>query len=122
MARNLLTNAFKFTSPGGTVRIVLKKVDLAIATPLELATASRADGRGRGLGLGLRLPRAFSVVPYVGAVGPVTQPYLRVEVVDSGAGISKENQQKLFGQYVQFDANKLQKGGGSGLGLWISRG
>lgn len=40
----------------------------------------------------------------------------------TGAGISKENQRKLFGQYVQFDAGALQKGGGSGLGLWISKG
>lgn len=50
------------------------------------------------------------------------QQCVRLEVVDSGAGISKENQTKLFGQYVQFDANKLQKGGGSGLGLWICKG
>ena len=48
--------------------------------------------------------------------------WLRVEVIDSGAGMSKENQKKLFGQYVQFNANSLQKGGGSGLGLWISKG
>ena len=52
----------------------------------------------------------------------VTNSVLRVEVIDSGAGISKENQTKLFGQYVQFNANALQKGGGSGLGLWISKG
>ena len=31
-------------------------------------------------------------------------------------------QAKMFGQYIQFNASKLQKGGGSGLGLWISRG
>jgi hypothetical protein len=31
-------------------------------------------------------------------------------------------QSKLFGQYVQFDAAKLQDGAGSGLGLWISKG
>ena len=46
----------------------------------------------------------------------------RLEVKDSGAGISPENQKKLFGQYVQFNAGKLQKGNGSGLGLWISKG
>ena len=48
--------------------------------------------------------------------------WLRLEVTDSGAGMSKENQKKLFGQYVQFNVNSLQKGGGSGLGLWISKG
>ena len=47
---------------------------------------------------------------------------LRVEIIDSGAGISKENQKKLFGQYVQFNVNALQAGEGSGLGLWISKG
>lgn len=30
----------------------------------------------------------------------------------------QENQAKLFQQYMQFDANKLQGGRGSGLGLW----
>lgn len=43
---------------------------------------------------------------------------LRFEVKDSGAGISEANLKKLFGQYVQFNANKLQGGNGSGLGLW----
>eukprot|EP01034_Spumella_vulgaris_P030700 gene30700-37954_t len=48
-------------------------------------------------------------------------PVVRVEVVDSGPGISAENLPKLFGQYVQFDANTLQGGKGSGLGLWLSK-
>jgi two-component system chemotaxis sensor kinase CheA len=47
--------------------------------------------------------------------------YVRVSVQDSGAGISKENQKKLFGQYVQFNAAALQQGKGSGLGLWIAK-
>lgn len=46
---------------------------------------------------------------------------LRVSVVDNGCGISKENQKRMFGQYVQFNAGALQEGKGSGLGLWISR-
>lgn len=46
---------------------------------------------------------------------------LRIAVTDSGAGISIENQRKLFGQYVQFNAAALQQGKGSGLGLWISK-
>lgn len=39
-----------------------------------------------------------------------------------GAGIAAENLKKVFGQYVQFDAGKLQNGKGSGLGLWICKG
>jgi len=46
---------------------------------------------------------------------------LRVSVTDSGPGIRKEDQAFLFGKYVQFDSAKLQKGKGSGLGLWISK-
>ena len=45
-----------------------------------------------------------------------------VKVTDSGAGLSKENLSQLFQEGVQFNANKLQGGGGSGLGLWISKG
>ena len=46
---------------------------------------------------------------------------LKVAVRDSGPGISAEDQKKLFGKYVQFNPSLLQKGNGSGLGLWISK-
>ena len=48
---------------------------------------------------------------------------LRIHITDTGAGISKQHQAKLFPPYIQFNAGKLQKGQGSGLGLglWISR-
>jgi hypothetical protein len=36
-------------------------------------------------------------------------------------GISSDNL-KMIKEGVQFDANKLQAGGGSGLGLWITKG
>lgn len=42
-------------------------------------------------------------------------------VTDTGAGIAPENIGKLFYEIVQFDANALQRGGGSGFGLKISR-
>ena len=50
-----------------------------------------------------------------------TAGLLRIHVTDTGAGISKQHQAKLFSPYIQFNAGKLQKGQGSGLGLWISR-
>ena len=46
---------------------------------------------------------------------------LRISVRDSGPGISLDDQAKLFGKYVQFNPGMLQKGNGSGLGLWISK-
>jgi len=53
--------------------------------------------------------------------GEAARDCVRVSVMDNGCGISLENQKQLFGQYVQFNASALQKGGGSGLGLWISK-
>jgi signal transduction histidine kinase len=46
---------------------------------------------------------------------------LIVVVTDTGAGISKDNQARLFNEIVQFSPEKLQAGGGSGLGLWITQ-
>lgn len=45
---------------------------------------------------------------------------LRIEVVDTGAGISEANLRRLFKEVVQFNPEVLQAGGGSGLGLWIT--
>ena len=51
----------------------------------------------------------------------VIEKLLVVEVQDSGVGISVENQKRLFNEVVQFHAKAHQGGGGSGLGLWISK-
>lgn len=47
---------------------------------------------------------------------------IRICVKDSGYGISADDLQKLFKEGLQFRANQLQAGGGSGLGLWIAKG
>jgi CheY-like chemotaxis protein len=48
-----------------------------------------------------------------------TKGMLRITVTDTGAGISPENQKKLFKEVVQFNPEKLQGGGGSGFGLFL---
>jgi len=48
--------------------------------------------------------------------------YMEVEVEDEGAGLAPDQIQRLFQQGVQFDANRLQGGEGSGLGLFIAKG
>ena len=50
------------------------------------------------------------------------QGMLRISVIDSGAGISLENQKRLFTEMVQFNPEVLQGGGGSGFGLYICKG
>lgn len=47
---------------------------------------------------------------------------ITISVRDSGPGLSAENLKHLFREGVQFEPNRLQAGGGSGLGLWISKG
>lgn len=46
---------------------------------------------------------------------------INIEVKDTGCGISKEAQQKVFAKFKQADQSVSQKYGGSGLGLTITR-
>lgn len=78
--RNLISNALKFTLPGGNVSV------------------------------------KAMLVTYD------TTEWIRIEVIDDGYGLSLENQNKLFKEIVQFSAKEQQHGGGSGLGLYISKG
>lgn len=81
--RNLLSNAIKFA-----------KKHITVAVDLVPSTST-------GLGPG----------PGAGAAGPGGHDVL-ITVRDDGAGISAENLPRLFGEGVQFNANKLQGGGG----------
>ena len=47
---------------------------------------------------------------------------LEISITDTGVGLSRLQQDSMFQSGVQFNVNELQAGGGSGLGLFISRG
>jgi signal transduction histidine kinase len=85
--RNLVSNALKFTKPGGKVTVTSTLVYVESEDP-----------------------------QYAEDVKMI--PMLRVSVQDNGVGLSLENQSHLFKEIIQFNADKLQNGNGSGLGLW----
>jgi PAS domain S-box-containing protein len=47
--------------------------------------------------------------------------FVHIAVTDNGVGLSEEHQRKLFKEIIQFNAAVHQKGGGSGLGLFVSQ-
>ena len=127
--RNVVSNAIKFTPASGKIQVNLKFV-----FPLKL-TAGRAESPI--VLLGCRPTRvtpgnnaengqdaAIDVVqtPSSSQITRRVSGELIIEVRDSGAGISEENQRRLFKEVVQFNPELLQNGGGSGLGMCISKG
>lgn len=56
------------------------------------------------------------------SAAPDRLDHVRVTVQDAGPGMPIASRARLFNEIVQFDAAALQEGGGSGLGLYLTRG
>jgi CheY-like chemotaxis protein/two-component sensor histidine kinase len=61
------------------------------------------------------------LVTAVLACGQDDECELRIEIIDSGIGISREQQKKLFNAFAQAEDDTVREFGGTGLGLSISK-
>jgi PAS domain S-box-containing protein len=102
-----------------------KGIDIcAYAHPRAVARVAGDEGRVRQILINL----AGNAVKFTDAggvkitVAPDTDArFLRFEVTDTGVGISKDAQARIFEVFVQADNSLARKYGGTGLGLAISR-
>jgi heavy metal sensor kinase len=88
---NLIENGIKYTEEGGSIRILLTKDTLV----LNGEQSDRAQGE--------------------------QAEFVKIIVSDTGIGIAKEDQERIFDRFFRVDKARSREQGGSGLGLSICK-
>ncbi|MDD3585772.1 MAG: ATP-binding protein [Thermoguttaceae bacterium] len=108
IVNNLLSNAIKFTPEGGRIQVQVRRVQKLPLYPQGYGTAAQSG----------RLQSAIATHPI---------DYLELKVIDTGVGISKEDQEIIFMKFRQGKSSMpegdamTREHSGSGLGLSIVR-
>ena len=88
---NLIENGIKYTEEGGSIHILLTKDTLV------------QDGKQSGRAQGEQ------------------EEFVKVIVSDTGIGIAREDQERIFDRFFRVDKARSREQGGSGLGLSICK-
>jgi PAS domain S-box-containing protein len=105
-----------------------KGLELAYVIPPDLPTALRGDPLRLGqvltnlVGNAIKFTEQGSVVIRVTSLDETARKVrMRFDVIDTGVGISRDAQSRIFEEFSQGDGSTTRKHGGSGLGLAISK-
>jgi signal transduction histidine kinase/HPt (histidine-containing phosphotransfer) domain-containing protein/ActR/RegA family two-component response regulator len=73
------------------------------------------------VGNAIKFTSSGSVGIVASMVAASTRPQLQFEVIDTGIGMTREQMNRLFQEFMQADSSVTRRYGGTGLGLAISR-
>ena len=123
--RNVVSNAIKFTPAFGKIQVNVRFLPSPSVVKKRSGKGSRSLSKSTKGATPIIEIDDQAAAPLLTPALEVRSPMpgeLIIEIKDNGAGISEANQKKLFNEVVQFNPELLQNGGGSGLGMCISKG